>query len=207
MKKLLALLLLLCLLPLTAQAEMDADGNVIVALDGAEVFFTPIEGYCLTRESSASAFNRLGLSQREIVPWMEEYDVYALLYDEQLSMEIQVSIMPTTDVDFDELTIYSQDMACERVESLYLGQGYEVESVEMYHTYDGHSYVCTMASCVYEDGYVQHVMEFFTCQSGYAVMVVLLSYEGSLTEDQMFQGMSIVESLWLSENANVDADE
>lgn len=76
MKKLAALLLILCLMPLFALAEMDEDGDIVVSLDGAEFFFTPLEG-CdgVSRESSASVFNRLGLSPRELLPMMEAYGV------------------------------------------------------------------------------------------------------------------------------------
>ena len=66
MKKFVAVLLLLCLLPLCGLAEMDEDGDVVVTLEGAEFFFTPIVGYCITQESSASVFTRAGFSQREL---------------------------------------------------------------------------------------------------------------------------------------------
>ena len=201
MKKLIALLLVF-LLPLCALAEMDEDGNVLIALDGAEIFFTPAEGsICLTRESSASVFNRLGLSQRETVPWMEEYDVYALLCDDALATEIQVIITPTADVDYDELSAQALEMNCDGTEKYYISQGYDVTSVDVYHTPTGHSYVCTVASYTYEDGYVEHMAEFFTCQSGYTVFVVIFPYEGGLTEQQMRPCMDMVDSLRVSELA------
>lgn len=207
MKKLIALLLLVCLLPLCAAAEIWADDGVTVVLDGAEIFFTPIEGYCLTRKSSASVFNRLGLSQREVVPWMEETDVYALLFNAALDTEIQISATPTSDMDFDDLNKFGLDMTCETIENLYIMQGYEVESVGMCHTPDGHSYVEIVASYTYEDGYVAHMVGYFTCQSGYAVSVLLFSYEGALTEEQIFLCESVIDSLWVTKSTGVGAYE
>lgn len=199
MKKLFALLMLLALMPLWAAAEAE-DSGVTVALDGAEVYFVPIEGYCLTRETSASVFNRLGLSQREIVPWMEEYGVYALMFDQAGEMEVQIVVSPTTEMDFDEMNKYGLDMACETYESYYKSEGYDVGSVKLYHTFDGHSYVQTICAYTYEDGSVEHMVEYFTSQSGYAVSVYVFPYEGAPTEEQMTRAQGVVESLWLSKN-------
>ena len=211
MKKLITLLLLMCLLPLCALAEMDEDGNVTVTLSGAEVFFTPVEGaYLLTRESSASVFNQLGLSQRELIPYMESYDIYAMMFfgDTQGNMaEVQLCVYETTDMDFDDLTVYGQDMNCEVVEAFYKDGGYEVESVELRHTLSGHSYVKAVASYAYEDGSVEHVVEFYTCQSGYAVQVMCFPYDGPATEEQNYLLESLVDSLWVSESASGAANE
>ena len=206
MKKLIVLLLV-CLLPLSALAEMDADGNVSVTLPGVEIFFTPIEGHCLTRESSASVFNRLGLSQRDVVPWMEAYDVYALLFDQTGELEIQVMAYPTTDMDFDDQTTSGLERMREACEKFYISQGYDVESAETYYTQDGHSYVRIAAAYTYEDGFVEHMAEYFTCQSGYAVYVTAFPYEGPLTEMQIFLCESVVGSLWVSEDASTGEDE
>ncbi|MBQ4579868.1 MAG: hypothetical protein IJA83_04345 [Clostridia bacterium] len=207
MKKLIALLLLMCLLPLCAAAEMDEDGNVIVDLGDAEIFFTHMEGYCLTRESSASVFNRLGMSQREIVSWMEQNDVYALLFSETLDIQIQIVAHPSTEMDFDEQTQFGLNMMCEAVENIYTTEGYDVESAEMCHTPNGHSYVRTSATNTYEDGYVENMTEFFTCQSGYSVYVVMFTLEGAPTEEQVILCEGIVDSLWLSKNVSNGAEE
>lgn len=207
MKKFLALLLLVCLLPLCALAEMDEDGNVVVTLDGAEIFFTPMEGYCLTRETSASTFIRLGISQREIVAWMEENWVYALLLDQQGSMEIQIQAGPTTEMDFDDLDLYGLKSACDVIRSLYVTQGYKVESAERCHTLNGHSYVKTVAYYPYEDGAADYVVEYYTCQSGYEVYVRLFPYQGAPTEEQIYLCEGVVDSLWVSETASGAANE
>ena len=202
MKKLIAILLLVCLLPLCALAEMDEDGGVTVALDGAEIYFVPMEGHCLTRESSVSAFNRLGMSQRDIVPWMEQNDVYALMFDHNLDIQIQVAINPTTELDFDEMTKYGLDMMCDIVEGYYKGEGCDVESVKVYHTFDGHSYVKIVFSDVDPMGNVAYMALYLTSQSGYAVNVGVSPYAGALTEEQILLTESVVDSLWLSANAS-----
>ena len=198
MKKLLALLLAL-LLPLTALAEMDEDGDIVVTLEGAEFFFTPIEGgFCVTRESSASVFNLLGLSQREVVPYMEEYGVYAMLYDAEATTEVQVCAEPTVDTDFDEMTEFGEVTMCESFRTYYSDMGYEVASVEMYYAADGHRFVRTIAAYTYEDGYVEHMVEYLTCQAGYSVSIILFPYEGAPTAAQIALGDAIADSLWIT---------
>lgn len=204
MKKLPALLMLLCLLPLCllplcAAAEAE-DNGVTVALDGAEVYFVPFEGYCLTRETSASVFNRLGMSQREVVPWMEEYGVYALIFDTADEMEVQIVVSPTTELDFDDMNQYGLESMCEVNASYYTSSGDEVLSSELYHTFDGHTYVKTVSSYDNEDGSKGYMAEYLTSQSGYVVSVFVYPYEGEVTEAQMLLAQGVVESLWLSKN-------
>lgn len=198
MKKLMTLLLA-GLLPLCALAELGEDGDVTVTLPGAEFFFTPMEdSVLLTRESSASVFNRIGLSQREVVPYMEEYDVYAMLFDLALETEIQISASPTTDQDYDDMDEYGEMLTCESVRSFYEDQGYQVDSVEIYRAEDGHKYVKSIYAYTYEDGYVEYTLEYFTCQAGYAVFILLFPYEGAPTEAQILQGDTLADSLWMT---------
>ena len=69
--------MLLCLLVLLLCAPVLAEE--VVELPDAVVTYTPPEGfYRLTRESSASAFNKLGLSQRSFLRWMEQNDCYTI---------------------------------------------------------------------------------------------------------------------------------
>lgn len=197
MKKLIALLMLLCLLPLSALAEMDEDGDVVVTLDGAEFFFTPIEGYCVTRESSASVFNKLGMSQREVVPFMVEYDVFALLFDEEVTMELQVSAYPTVETDFDEMNEFGETVMCEDFQYFYTDMGYDVVSVESYLAPEGHRFIRSILSYTYEDGMVEHMVEYLTCQAGYTVAITLYPYEGAPTEEQIALAESVADSLWV----------
>ena len=197
MKKLIAILLMVCLLPLCAASEMDADGDVVVTLAGAEFFFTPITGYCITRESSASVFNRVGLSQREIIPFMEEYNLFALLYDEKITMEVQVSAYPTVETDFDEMNSYGEAMMCEDFRYFHMDIGYDVASVEVYLAPEGHRFIRSSLSYVAEDGATEYIIEYLTCQAGYTVTVTLFPEEGEPTGEQIVLTESIVDSLWI----------
>lgn len=196
MKKLIAILLLVCLLPLCAGAEMDENGGVTVALDGVEVFFMPAEGsICLTRESSASVFNRLGLSQRVEVPWMEQNNIYALMYNLQTETEIQVMISRSLTADFDNLSPEEQLELCAGIESYYTDLGYVVEAVEMYHAQEGHSYVLSSLAFMMEDGSQGHLVEYYTCHAGYEVLVEVYPFEGAPTAAQMALGAALADSL------------
>ena len=198
MKKLAALLMILCLLPLCALAEMDEDGDVVITLEGAEFFFTPIVGYCLTRESSASVFNRAGLSQREMWPWMEASDVYAFLLDEAGTMQIQVVAYETAEMDYDEMTAFGEVQQCEGIVYRYTDQGYEVSSAEIYLAPEGHKFVRIAASYTEEDGRIVHMVEYFTCQAGWAVSVCLFPNEGEATEEQLLACECLADSLWIT---------
>lgn len=198
MKKLAAMLLALCLLPLCALAEMGEDGDVTVTLPGMEFFFTPIEGgYLLTRESSASVFNRLGLSQREMLPWMEEYDLYAVMYDAELTCEVQIAAYESTETDYDELTEYGEKLLCGDWAGFYAEYGYDVQDASMYYAADGHKFVRTLVSYTYEDGYVEHQLEYVTSQAGYTVQIVLFPYEGAPTEAHTAMAERIADSMWI----------
>jgi len=202
MKKLIALLLLVCLLPLCALAEMDEEGNIVVELDGAKFFFTPIsDGYCLTRESSASVFSQAGLSQREILPLMVESDMYAFMFDTTQTYEVHVYAYPTKAEDYNVLTEYGETVECEYYRSHLAEYGYDVAAVEMYHVPGGHKFVWTNAAYTYEDGFVEHMSEYMTCHGGYMVSIVLFPFEGEITEEHLAIGDAIAESLWIMEDA------
>lgn len=199
MKKLLALLLVLCLLPVSALAEMDEDGDIVVTLPGVEFFFTPIEGYYLTRESSASVFNRLGMSQREALAYMEASDVHVLMYDEALTMEVQIIAYETVETDFDEMTGHGEELMCADLAYLYTDQGYEVEAAEIYNALDGHKFVRIIASMADENGGVGYMVEYLTCQAGYTVSILIFPYDGHPTEEQLAMGDAMADSMWIME--------
>ena len=211
MKKLIAVLLLVCLLPLCAAAETDEDDNVIIALDGAEIFFTPIQGaHVLTRESSAAEFRRVGLLKTSVLPYMEETGSYALLFlpdAEHGVTEIHICAAWAEAPDFDDLAVYGLEMYLETAENIYISDGFDVEAVELCHTYSGHSYARIEASRVDANGAVEYQMAFFTCQSGYEVGVLFFPYEGRPSEEQIFLYEGLVDSLWVSESSSAAADE
>lgn len=203
MKKLIALLLLMCLLPLCGLAEMDESGNVVVKLEGVQFFFIPIEGACLTRESSASAFNKLGLSQRELLPWMEANDVYVMMFDTALTCEVYVYAYPTEAEDYKDLTDYGETVECEYYRSYLSEYGYDVAAVEMYCVPGGHKFVWTDAAYTTEDGSVRHMSEYFTVHGGYCVTIAVFPAEGEVTEEQLALGDGIADSMWIMEDAVV----
>lgn len=185
MKRLIALLLTLCLLPLFAAAEM-TDSGYYVALEGASFTFTPPqELVCITRESSASVFGRVGLSQRETVPVMEQSGVYALLTDEAYTCEIQIAALPTMDENYNEMTENGAELARSGFEHYYQECGYDVLFCDVYSAYGGHKFIRTAMSAPLEDGTPDHSVEYLTCHGGYAVSIVMFTYESAPTQEQL----------------------
>lgn len=204
MKRFIALLLTLCLLPLFASAEMNAAGEIVVELDGGKFTFTPPEELiCMTRESSASVFNRVGLSQREVVPAMEANGIYALLYDADVTMEIQVIAYPTAQEDFADLTDYGEELLRASMENFYAECGYDVQFCEIYTVPGGHKFICTNMSFPYEDGTPDYVVEYITCHGGYCVNIMLYTYDAEPTEEQMSLSDALADSLWIRADAVV----
>ncbi len=181
-----------------SQTGEDEDGDIVVTLPGAAFFFTPVKGYCLTRESSASAFNRLGLSQREELPFMEEYDIYALLYDEAMTSEIQVIAYESQEIDFDEMTAFGEQSMLKDFRFIYEDWGYTVESLETYLAPEGHRFIRIESSYMAEDGNLYSLLEYITCQAGYTVAITLYPWEGSVTQTQIDLGEQIADSLWIT---------
>ncbi len=198
MKKWFALLLCL-LLPLCASAEETKDGDFIVTLEGVSFTFTPPGGICLTRESSASVFGRAGLSQREVVPFMEEYDLYAILLDEAMTFEVQLTAYPTDDADYDTMDEAAGETVVAAFRSVYEDMGCQVQSAGIYQGEDGHKFVLTCYLYQYE-GVTEYVAEYLTCQKGYAVVFTLLPYWGAATDDQITYASALADSLHIQAN-------
>lgn len=199
MKKLLAMLLALCLLTPAALAEIDEDGDLAVSLPGVSFFFTPPEdAFVLGREMSASAYNALGLSQREIVAWMEECDVYALLIDAEGTCEVHVLAYEGWGGDYDDMSDYGLEMEVGSMRYEYTDQGYEVISCDVYTVADGHTFVRMEAVIDYGDGTGDHLAEYLTVKGGYVISVYLFTYEETITPEQTLLVESIVDSLWIT---------
>ncbi len=196
MKKLLALLLL-CLLPACALAEMDEDGDIVVSLPGAEFFFTPVDGACLTRESSKSEYDRAGLSQRELLAYMESMDVYALQFDAAVTTELQIMAYPTDDVSYDELTDFGAETLLSDYRYAYAEQGATVEELALYTAPEGHTFVRMV--CSFQEGTeVRRVAQYMTCQHGYAIQILVYPYDGlQLGPVQLAVAESVADTLWV----------
>ena len=201
MKKLIAMMLMLCLLPLCALAELDEDGDVTVTLEGAEFFFTPIEGaHLLTRESSASAFNRFGLRQYELLEHMENYNIYAMMYfgnAVQGSVEAQIAAYASVDTDFDEMNEYGETLMCESLKSAYIDQGHRVSAAEIYRAPEGHTFV--RLSVAYDGDTGEELLTvYITCQAGCTVELRFFPFDGPLTEEQQAAAELLADSLWIT---------
>ena len=198
MKKLLTLLLAMLLLYAPALAEMDEDGDVVVTLEGAEFFFTPIEGgHLLTRESSASAFNRLGMSQRETIPLMEQQSLYALMFDADFTCEVHVYAFPTELADYIDMSDYGMTAQCSYYETFMTDQGYTVDAADEYLVPEGHRFVRTMMHFT-ESGADFHMLEYHTCHGGVQVTIGLVPYAGEITPECLALGEAIADSLWIT---------
>lgn len=198
MKRLLTILLLLTLV-LPAMAEMDGEGNIVIALPDAEMYVLPLEegAPVLTRESSASEFNRLGMSQRELLPQMEAYGIYALLYDAALTTELQLRAYPTQEQDFSELTEYGEAMVCADIRNQYTEAGYDVRSAEMYSVPGGLEFVRLIARWTDETGAVQGVAVYLTVEAGYEVSLCVYADGEFPTQEQIDMGDMTADSIWL----------
>ncbi len=199
MKRIMVLVMLLCLLPLSALAEMDADGDVVVSLEGAEFFFTPIVGYCVTRASNAAVFSRLGMSRTELVPWMEANDVYALMYDEAITTEVGIIAYAIEGGSFDDMNAFGETMLCEGATYFFTDQGFDVESADIYLAPEGHRFVRLVLSRTDETGAAAQWVYYMTSQAGYTVSISGFPLRGTLTEDQAALCEGIADSLWIME--------
>lgn len=199
MEKLLVLLLALCLLAPTSLAEIDEDGDLAVSLPGVSFFFTPPEdAFVLGREMSASAYNAVGLSQREIVAWMEEYDVYALLIDAAGTCEMHVLAYEGWGGDYDDMSEYGLERECGSIRYSYTDQGYDVLACDVYAAPEGHTFVRTEATIDFGDGTGDYLVEYLTVRGGYVVSVYLFTFEETITPEQILLVESIVDSLWIT---------
>lgn len=196
MKKSIAVVLLLCLLPLFAMAEMNEDGCCVIALPETEIVFTPIEdAYLLTQESSASAFRALGASQRELVPWMEQYGIYAMLMDMNWGWELHVQIYSSQSKDYDSMSEAELQIERESLAADYHERGYKVLSCDQWNAPDGHVYMCIKVVFTHDDGREESSMELMTAQNGWGVSVYMFSYHGELTTEQETLTLELANSL------------
>lgn len=79
--------------PFSVVTEELDNGDFTLTTCGMKLTFTPIDvRFCLTRESSRYMFNNMGYYRDEIVPLMEDYNIYAMLYDRNHRTRVQVHI-------------------------------------------------------------------------------------------------------------------
>lgn len=170
MKRVMLLMLALLMFCVPALAEE------IVELPDAVVTYTPPEGfYLLTRESSASVFNRIGLRQRDLLPWMEQNDVYAILYDLETGSELLMYLYPAEDDPLEALTPEELDLLRQSwVENLELN-GYEEVSADFHETEEG-LWLWSRHKAYMQDGTPCWIMTMVAVRSGTAMTLDLFCY-------------------------------
>ena len=181
MKKLIAFLLLMCLLPLCCGAEA-TDRTYEIRMSRADIAFTVPEGMiCLTVDSSASEFGRWGMSQRDFNAYMEAYDVYAVMFDEETGVEYQLVVYPYLYEDYDALSGADALAELEAVRDELTQWGYEVHKAEWYRG-ESCAYAMLETRYTYEDGAVDNEVWYMTNRADYVVQ--FMAYAGNgLTED------------------------
>ena len=151
MRKLLAVLLLL-LMPMVALAEE----AVSVCVPGMEVVFTPPSGtVCVTRDTSVSEFGRWGLSQRDVLAFMEEYGVQALIFDMGTGAQYQISVYEWDAVDYDRVSEFGAQGLCTDTRMELEEAGAEVTRCETFR-HDGHRFVHVEYSLAGDERMVCH---------------------------------------------------
>lgn len=181
MKKLSLLLALLLLVMTPALASSPVTESCTVNLDGADITFTPPENMlCLTMETSASVFNKWGLSQREMFAYMEAYGVIAVIYDLESDAVFEICAYPWDTIDYDDADDVTARLICAEILKDTRESGYEVASCDFYRN-TGHAFVLLDTTYTYEDGYVEPALTFITCQNGYEVDIYAYPPEGEGT--------------------------
>ncbi|MBQ7848534.1 MAG: hypothetical protein IJ343_02275 [Clostridia bacterium] len=177
MRKLMLIVLSLLLLCAPALAEEQ------ITLPDVMMSFTPVEGVCFTRESSASLFNRYGVSQRDILAWMEASGCYALMYSAETGSEITMFLHHSEQMRMEDMTEERVEYESEHLRQDYNDAGFDVHDISM-HQSDVHSYMLIVASEPHE-GYSLSMS--ITLQQGYQLDVqVIGDDEEAVVADELF---------------------
>lgn len=173
--------MLICLLALLLC--MPAMADEVIELPDLVVTYTPPEGfYLLTRESSASAFTAIGLRQRDLVPWMEQSDCYAVMYDLETGSELLLLLWPYEDVSLDALTEQELAAVCANWTEGYEQDGCEEVSVTVYESAAGR--YMQVAYRTYEtDGTPCYTVALVAIRSGCRVHMSMFAYGEPPTDE------------------------
>lgn len=166
--------MLICLLALLLC--MPALADEVVELPDLVVTYTPPEGfYLLSRESSASAFTAIGLRQRDIVPWMERNDCYAVMYDLETGSELLLYLAPAEAASLDELSGEELEQLFAYWKEDYELDGCEDVSIVAYESENGR-YAQILYKTYETDGLACYVASMFAFRSGCHVQMSLFCY-------------------------------
>lgn len=175
MKKLLVFLLAMLLLPAFAMAEE----RVSIPLADGVLSFTPFEdGYCLTKETSASVFNRLGMSQREMFAWMDEQQVDVLMYDQDFGCEVMLSVHETDYPGYETYSPEEWTRMCTGFREHYEQYGYDVHDISVLET-ENFVFLTAFITLSYADGTVETRFVYETCRDGYSILMTMFVSDGN----------------------------
>lgn len=159
--------------PFSVVTEELDNGDFTLTTCGMKLTFTPIDvRFCLTRESSRYMFNNMGYYRDEIVPMMEDYNIYAMLYDRNQRTRVQVHIQEEL-----EGASYSAEedwrlAAMERVSAI--NNGWRVEENEIV-TLEGLKFVRMLVVTQDADGSEEWRLFYTTCENGMSMEIQLIA--------------------------------
>lgn len=190
MKKLLvciAVFLLLCSAALAETVE-------VPLADGVLTFETLPDGIVLTRESSASVFNRAGFSQRELVPLMEEHNIYALMLDPAGGCEVQIEVMEAAQPDYNTITPAQDASMLENFVSFNEQYGLDVQDYGMYDN-GHHRFGWLVGAEMRENGVQQYRILYKTSHRDYLIEMVMFVYDPARLEHYAEMARMLVDSM------------
>lgn len=190
MKKLLGCIAVFLLLGVSALAE-----TVEIPLaDGVLTFEAFAGGVCLTRESSASVFNRVGFRQRELVPWMEEHNLYALMYDADRGCEVQIEVMEASQPDYNTITPEQDASMLESFVSFSEQYGLDVQEYGMYDN-EHHRFGWLVGAETPVGGVQQYRIHYKTSHHDYLIEMVMFVYDTASLVHYAETARSLVDSM------------
>lgn len=190
MKKLLVCMAVFLLLGASALAE-----TVEIPLADGTLTFDPLtDGVCLTRESSASVFNRLGMSQREVVPWMEEHNLYALMYDAAWGCEVQIEVMEASQPDYNTITPEQDASMLESFVSFNEQYGLDVQDYGMYDN-GHHRFGWLVGKETLDEGVQQYRIHYKTSHRDYLIEMMMFVNEATRLEYYVETARTLVDSM------------
>lgn len=171
MKKLLVCMAVFLLLCAPALAETVA----IPLADGQLVFDAFPDGHVLTNETSASVFNRLGMSQRETMAYLEAEGVSAILLDEDWGCETLLSVQENDYPAFVTFSEAVREQVCDSFRENYEQYGYQVHHVTMLDK-GVFTFISAYITLEYADGTVEKRIVYQTSFEGYDVLVTMFIF-------------------------------
>lgn len=168
MKKLLAGVAVFLLLCTAALAE-----TFVVPLADGQLTFTPFEGgHVLTKETSASVFNRLGMRQREVFAWMDEEQIDVLMYDQDFGCDVLLSVYETDQLGYETYGDEDRKRMCASFREHYEQYGYDVHDVSFRET-EQFAFLTAFITLTYADGATESRFVYETCREGYSILMTM----------------------------------